>query len=507
MAPIRISSTSLQRRRRSSLALSPFVPAKPGIYGINRPVTFAPNVTPGTYVEPEEDFLDAPTADSKPTLFPPSEAPLTTNRKRCPPGKRRSQGYIPRPANAFMLFRADFVRQRHVPGSIETNYGSLSKIIGTCWRSLPLEEKRVWELKAKHAKAEHKVLYPDYRFRPVHNKNKDKKKEKQQTTVEDERRCEQLAQLLLEGKKGEELAAAVHSLDRVRPQSLVEPVFRQRRSSSVPLPNDYLPNLSNCNGINNNINNNSIALPSISMFPSSRPSSPVPISHHQRRMLGTRRSSSAGPSIMSRPWTIPIPTMFHDHMPLPEADTSLFNPSWSSTFPTTDTAGLDNPFNFNDVMHGLSNLQSPISHDQNILGPLDTTPLQMIAQQALPDVTPDLEASWMSLGLDLSVDSFSKTSSMYSGSPEPTEGLVHAPRPQPAGEQPITDMLMFPDPLVHSQSPFDAMGLSQDFGLDYSGNNGGLCGFPNDMTSFQGYPAGLDPAFDVQPYDHHNALY
>ena len=27
-------------------------------------------------------------------------------------------GYIPRLPNAFMLFRADFVRQEHVPGSI-----------------------------------------------------------------------------------------------------------------------------------------------------------------------------------------------------------------------------------------------------------------------------------------------------------------------------------------------------------------------------------------------------
>ena len=27
-------------------------------------------------------------------------------------------GYIPRPPNAFMLFRADFVRQEHVPGSM-----------------------------------------------------------------------------------------------------------------------------------------------------------------------------------------------------------------------------------------------------------------------------------------------------------------------------------------------------------------------------------------------------
>ena len=190
-------------------------------------------------------------------------------------------GYIPRPPNAFMLFRADFVRQKHVPGSIETNHGSLSKIIGlfaffslsylipshltsgNCWRALPLEEKRVWEVRAKHAKADHKIQYPEYKFRPVHNKNKDKtKKEKAPVTVEDERRCEEVAQLLLEGKKGEELAAAVRDLDSrsdtrerspgagpalfVHQQQHQQPLHR--RSSSVPLPNDYYPAFSGIKG-------------------------------------------------------------------------------------------------------------------------------------------------------------------------------------------------------------------------------------------------------------------
>lgn len=121
-----------KRIRALNPSPSAFTPAKPGIYGISRPVTFAPNVTPGTYVEPEES-PDAAGQDYPyltPSLFPPSDLPSASTRKRCPPGKRRSQGYIPRPPNAFMLFRADFVRQKHVPGSIETNHGSLSKIIG-----------------------------------------------------------------------------------------------------------------------------------------------------------------------------------------------------------------------------------------------------------------------------------------------------------------------------------------------------------------------------------------
>ena len=93
-------------------------------------VTFAPNVTPVTFVEPDNDSLESDPESPTSSLFPPVATPAPPSRKRCPPGKRRSQGYIPRPPNAFMLFRADFVRQKHVPGSIETNHGSLSKIIG-----------------------------------------------------------------------------------------------------------------------------------------------------------------------------------------------------------------------------------------------------------------------------------------------------------------------------------------------------------------------------------------
>ena len=51
-------------------------------------------------------------------------------RRRAPLSKSRSIGYIPCPPNAFILFRANFMRQKHVPGLIETNHGSLSKIIG-----------------------------------------------------------------------------------------------------------------------------------------------------------------------------------------------------------------------------------------------------------------------------------------------------------------------------------------------------------------------------------------
>ncbi|KAF7345274.1 HMG box domain-containing protein [Mycena sanguinolenta] len=259
-------------RRKSSLATTNF--AKPGTYGytpppISPPLTFAPNHHP-----------------------PRASGHL--------PGKRRSQGYIPRPPNAFMLFRADFVRQKHVPGSIETNHGSLSKIIGNCWRALPLGEKHIWEVKAKHAKAEHKLKYPDYKFRPVHNKRTVSAASPAPTAQpasrstsgsnakgplspqEDERRCEEVAALLLQGKKGEELAWAIRDLDSRRQGELTHSA-----PSPVPVGVPYHPN----SKFPHPLNLDPMYYPQL---PSSPPSSSLTSSH----------ASSSG---SGSPYALPMP--------------------------------------------------------------------------------------------------------------------------------------------------------------------------------------------------------
>ena len=46
-------------------------------------------------------------------------------------GKRRDPSYIPRPSNAFILFRSAFIRDRKVSDKVEGKHSSLSKIIGT----------------------------------------------------------------------------------------------------------------------------------------------------------------------------------------------------------------------------------------------------------------------------------------------------------------------------------------------------------------------------------------
>ncbi|KAI0823465.1 hypothetical protein BC628DRAFT_1420781 [Trametes gibbosa] len=437
---------SLIRRRRSSLAMG-LTQVKPGHYGIThtpspRALTFAPNVTPGTYVEADDD-LNGDSSPPSPTaaLFPPT-APSSSapTRRRLPPGKRLSQGYIPRPPNAFMLFRANFVRQKHVPGSIETNHGSLSKIIGNCWRALPLDEKKYWEVEAKKAKAAHKERYPHYRFRPVHNKKKKadaaasavdtdvdaesiiRRRDKLPILPAEEERCEAVAQFLLEGKKGEELAEAVRQLDMARalsrpesaassgfsmnqwhPQGAV-PAYLQRRPSSVPPPSTLfhpghpitlptvpffaapVPQMA-FPGADALFNHPGFGMGSSSAHGSRAPS-PVGNIARTRTLVGLRRASSCQPIPSERMWdsydafssqqVYPSSgwTLQPDNEPLPEVtDASIFQPGWTSSFKDASCAAVP----VTDYAHSHAQVYAP--HDASAphghplslnIGPLDS---------------------------------------------------------------------------------------------------------------------------------------
>ncbi|KIJ59979.1 hypothetical protein HYDPIDRAFT_117889 [Hydnomerulius pinastri MD-312] len=146
-------------------------------------------------------------------------------------GKKRDASYIPRPPNAFILFRSSFIRSQQVPEKVEGNHSTLSKIIGKYWKTLPREEREVWEAKALVAQAEHRRRYPDWRFRPGANalaklKVKDgpeapnRRRNSQggrkargdsagKKKKSGDERCSMIADLLVEGKTGLDLQDAV----------------------------------------------------------------------------------------------------------------------------------------------------------------------------------------------------------------------------------------------------------------------------------------------------------
>ena len=202
-------------------------------------VAFAPNMTSITFTDSPPPLVDAPES----ILFPPPDDGLLPRRQAHT--KKKPENHIPRPPNAFILFRSSFIKSQHVSTEVETNHSTLSKIIGLTWQNLPEEERQLWHSKAREALDEHKRKFPKYAFRPVQTKAKGAASEKRkvrEVEPKDIKRCTKIAQLLVEGKKGHELDAAIQEFDKHHVPEIITrfeaPITARayRRSSSAPIP-------------------------------------------------------------------------------------------------------------------------------------------------------------------------------------------------------------------------------------------------------------------------------
>ncbi|KZT24799.1 hypothetical protein NEOLEDRAFT_1093627 [Neolentinus lepideus HHB14362 ss-1] len=187
--------------------------------------TFTTNMTAPAF-HPEHDVEPATRfevlADDDVYSTPPSSPGL----ERTSHAKKRDAGYIPRPPNAFILFRSSFIRAQHVTEKIEGNRSTLSKIVGKCWKALPREERELWEAKAVKAQADHRKKYPDWRFSPGANalakvkdgprkrNNKKGRGEAEEEERSREKRCAKIADLLAQGKTGSDLEVAIQAYDQ-----------------------------------------------------------------------------------------------------------------------------------------------------------------------------------------------------------------------------------------------------------------------------------------------------
>lgn len=337
----------------------------------------------------------------------------------------------------------------------------------------------MWEVKAKQAKAEHKAKYPNYRFRPVHNKNKDKKKDKPQSTMEDERRCEEVAQLLLEGKKGEELADAIRKLDQFRSRTpATQPglLYAHRRSSSVPLPSDYYGPYGQ------------VTIPP-PPFLAARPASPM--GRQQRMAYGQqRRPSSAGPTFFRSSWgqNQLINTSFfnNDPSPFPEPDPTLYNSFSNFNFQTS----LDDqppPYNVSEMMANLPPHEQ--AHDSQFsLGPLEPlAPQDILSRMYTNNATSpesnnnvteasDLDMTgWLPSSLHQSPGLPSSHASTSSDSPPPFDGMlplpVFAPQPMHVDQAPVPIMFGHVETIVTGDWSGHAMNF-QEHNLGYHPEDG-----------------------------------
>ncbi|KAG8690903.1 hypothetical protein FRC09_011798 [Ceratobasidium sp. 395] len=114
-----------------------------------------------TFSEPSA--FPSPTSSAPSPYFTepstPAEPPVKKSHSR-----RRPPGHIPRPRNAFILFRTHYVAAQLIPGKVENDHRHISKIIGEIWNTLPPAERLHWEQKADE---KHSRMYPGYRYKPT----------------------------------------------------------------------------------------------------------------------------------------------------------------------------------------------------------------------------------------------------------------------------------------------------------------------------------------------------
>ncbi|KAI5960700.1 RFG1 [Candida margitis] len=80
---------------------------------------------------------------------------------------------IPRPRNAFILFRQKYHQAILDEGTVIRSNPEVSRELGRRWRALPPAEKEHWTKLAEEEKKNHALKYPNYKYEPKRNgKNK-----------------------------------------------------------------------------------------------------------------------------------------------------------------------------------------------------------------------------------------------------------------------------------------------------------------------------------------------
>lgn len=111
--------------------------------------------SPPNYVQHQP--IPTPAMDSRGSALVPASSSYASDEKR----KK-----VPRPPNAFMLFRSWLIRHGELPPEVEKHQQKISKIAGKVWGLLNQSSKDVWHEMAHQRLRDHERDYPNYKFDP-----------------------------------------------------------------------------------------------------------------------------------------------------------------------------------------------------------------------------------------------------------------------------------------------------------------------------------------------------
>jgi hypothetical protein len=150
---------------------------------------------------------------SSPATSTPPSAPSpasTISSVASPTQASKKAKKVPRPPNAFIVFRKHMVSQNLISTAVERDQRHISQIAAHCWRSISPEERAHWKRRALEEAREHALKYPGYHFRPAPRVTPTAKRNVVRNTDADRARSKEIAALLTAGLKGDELEKAAY---------------------------------------------------------------------------------------------------------------------------------------------------------------------------------------------------------------------------------------------------------------------------------------------------------
>ena len=93
----------------------------------------------------------------------------TVQRCRCELGPNATEPHIPRPRNAFIIFRGDFSSRFRTSRDQKrgTANADISKLAGQTWRRIGKKAQAQYQVRAAQEKEEHRKQYPNYHYTPM----------------------------------------------------------------------------------------------------------------------------------------------------------------------------------------------------------------------------------------------------------------------------------------------------------------------------------------------------
>lgn len=93
----------------------------------------------------------------------------TVQRCRCELGPNATEPHIPRPRNAFIIFRGDFSSRFRTSRDQKrgTANADISKLAGQTWRRIGKKGQAEYQVRAAQEKEEHRKQYPNYHYTPM----------------------------------------------------------------------------------------------------------------------------------------------------------------------------------------------------------------------------------------------------------------------------------------------------------------------------------------------------